>query len=132
MKMWIDQHVGCGLDNFKIESFQSADAPRNLLSQLVFRLRDDSWIDDHSHIFRTLYYKVIFKCIPFLLGHLPFEAHLEFEPFRLPASESRTIYSEMHTGDLWWNVKDQLSAGATIVPVICVSNKTHLTKFLGN
>jgi hypothetical protein len=41
-KTWIDQHFRRGLDNFKIESFQSADAMRKLLSELDFRLGDDS------------------------------------------------------------------------------------------
>jgi len=35
----------------------------------------------------------------------------------------------MHTGDWWWDIQDQLPAQATIVPVICASNKTHLTNF---
>jgi hypothetical protein len=38
----------------------------------------------------------------------------------------------MNTGDWWWNMQDQHPAGATIVPVICASDKTHLTNFLGN
>ena len=88
MKTWIDQHLRHGLDNFNIESFQSADALRNLLSRLDFGLGNDSWIEDHSHIFGTLYYRDIFKCIHFLLAHLPFKAHLNFELVRLADSES--------------------------------------------
>jgi len=72
MKTWIDQHLRCGLDNYKIQSFQSADALRMFLSELVFGVGDDSWIEDESHIFGTLYSRDIFKCIQFLLGHLPF------------------------------------------------------------
>jgi len=87
MKTWIDQHLSRGLDNFNIESFQSADALRNLLSRLDFGLGNDSWIEDDSHIFGTLYYRDIFKCIQFLLAHLPCQAHLEFEPVRLADSE---------------------------------------------
>jgi hypothetical protein len=45
-KTWIDQHLRCGLDNFKIESFQSADAMRKLLFELDFGLSDDSRIED--------------------------------------------------------------------------------------
>jgi hypothetical protein len=131
-KTWIDQHLRRGLDNFKIESFQSADALRKLLSEIDFGLGDDSWIEDHSHIFGTLYYRDIFKCMQFLLAHLPFQAHLDFEPVRLADSESRRIYSEMNTGDWWWDTQDQLPAGATIVPVICASDKTHLTNFSGD
>jgi len=131
-KMWINQHLRGGLDNFKIESFQSADALRKLLSELNFGLGDEGWIEDHSHIFGTLYCRDIFKCIQFLLAHLPFQAHLNFEPVRLPDSESRRIYSEMNTGDWSWDTQDQLPAGAKIVPVICASDKTHLTNFSGD
>jgi hypothetical protein len=131
-KTWIDQHLRLGLDNFKIESFQSADALRNLLSEIDFGPSDDSWIEDHSHIFGTLYYRDIFKCIQFLLAHLPFQAHLHFELVRLTESESRRIYSKMNTGDWWWDTQDQLPARATILPVICALDKTHLTNSSGD
>jgi len=118
-----------GLDNFNIESFQSADALQKLLSRLNFGLGNDSWIEDHSPIFGTLYYHDIFKCIQFHLAHLPFQAHLDFKLVRLADSPSRRIYSEMNTGDWWWDTQDQLPAGATIVPVICASDKIQLTNF---
>jgi len=129
---WIDQHPRRGQDDFNIESFQSADALRKLLSRLDFGLGNDSWIEDHSHLFGTLYYRDIFKCIQFPLAYLPFPAHLNFELVRLADSESHRIYSEMNTGDLWWDTQDQLAAGARIVTVICASDKTHFTHFSGD
>jgi len=66
------------------------------------------------------------------LTHLTFQAHLDFELVCLADSEGRRIYSEMNTGDWWWDTQDQLPAGATIVPVICASDKTHLTNFSDN
>jgi len=132
MKTLIDQHLRCGLDNFKIESYQSAEAFRKLLSELDFGLSDDSWIDDDSHNFGTLFYRDIFECIEFLLPHLPFQAHLNVQPVRLADSQGRRIYSEMNTADCWWDTQDQLPVGATIVPVICASDKTHLTIFSGD
>jgi len=72
------------------------------------------------------------KCIQFLLAHLPFQTHLNFEPVRLADSEGCQIYSEMNMGDWWWHTQDQLPARATIVPVICASDKTHLTNFSGD
>jgi len=131
-KTWIHQHLRCGLDNFNIESFQSADALRKLLSRFNFGLGNDSWIEDHSHIFGTFHYRDIFKCIQFLLAHLPFQAHLNFKPVRLADSESHIIYSEKITGDWWWAMQDQLPAGATIVPVICASDMTHFINFSGD
>jgi hypothetical protein len=38
----------------------------------------------------------------------------------------------MNTGDWWWDTQDQLPTGATIVPVVCASDKTHLTNFSGD
>jgi hypothetical protein len=58
-------------------------------------------MEDHSHIFGTLLYRDIFKCIQLLLAHLPFEGHLGIHPVHFAYSESRRISSEMNTGD-WW------------------------------
>jgi len=130
-KTWIDRHLRRAQDNFNIESFQSADALRKLLSRLNFGLGNDSWIEDHSHIFQTLYYRDVFKCIQSLLAHLSFLVHLNFEPVRLADSEGHRIYSEMNPGDWWWDTQDQLPAGVTILSGICASNKTHLTNISG-
>jgi len=82
-KMIIDQHLHFGLDNLKVELFQSADTLPELLSVLNFRLGDDSWFKDHSHTIGTLSYTDSFKCIQFLLANLPCQAHLNFEQVRL-------------------------------------------------
>jgi len=131
-KRWIYQHLSHGLENYIIESFKSADALRNLHSEHGFGLGNDNWIQDDSHIFGTLYYRDIFKCIQFLLAHLPFQPHLNFELVRLADSEGRRIYGKMNSGDWWWDTQDHLLARATIVPVICALVKTHLTNFLGD
>jgi hypothetical protein len=132
MKTWIDQHLRRGLDNFKIKSCQSADALRKLLSDLNFKLGNNSLIEDDSHIFGTLYYRDIFNYIRFLLAHRPFQAHLDFEPVYLADPEGCPIYLEINTGDWWWDTNNQLPTGATIVPVMCASNKTHLTNYSGD
>ena len=87
-KTWIDQHLRRGLDNFHIKLFQSADALRELLARLDFRLSNESWIDDHSHIIGTLYYRDIFKCVQFILALRPFQAHFHCEVVRLADWES--------------------------------------------
>ena len=38
----------------------------------------------------------------------------------------------MDTSDWWWDMCDQVPAGATVVPVMCASDKTHLTNFSGD
>jgi len=105
-KRWRDQHLRRGLDNFDIKSFQPPDAQSKLISRLNFRLSDDSWIEDHLHIFGTLYCRDIFQCVQFFLAHLPVQAHLDFQPVHLADSQSRQIYSKMNTGDWWWDMQD--------------------------
>jgi len=51
---------------------------------------------------------------------------------RLTVTDGRRIYSEMNTGDLSWDTQHPLPAVATIVPVICASDKTHLTNLSGD
>jgi len=128
-KTWIDQHLRRGLYNFNIKIFQSVDAVWKPISRLNFGLGNDSRIEDYLPDFGTLYYRDILNCIQFLLAHLPFQVHLNFKQVRLEDLDSRRIYSEMNRGDWWWDMQDQLPAGATIVPVICASHKTHSTHF---
>ena len=66
------------------------------------------------------------------MADLPFQANLDFELMSPGDSEGCQIYCKMTTGDWWWDTQDQLPAGATIVPVICASDKTHLTNFSGD
>ena len=102
------------------------------LSEVDFVLADDSWIEDHSPIFGILYDKDIFKYIEFYLAHLAFQEHFDFKPGCLTNSESRAIYCELNIHDWWWDTRYQLSAGATLVPVICASDETHFTNFSGD
>jgi len=129
---WIHHHLRHGQDDFKIQSLQSADGLGKLLSEFDFGLGNNSSIEDHSQIFRTLYYRVNFKWIQFLLSHLPFQVHLSFELVHRIGSESLWLYSEINMGDWWWDMHDQLSARETIVPVICTSDKTQLPNCSGN
>jgi hypothetical protein len=77
MKTWTDQHLRWGLDNFKRELFQQADALWKLFSELNFGLDKDTSIENNFHIFRKLYYCDIFKCIQFHLAYNPFQAHID-------------------------------------------------------
>jgi len=122
--------MGSWLPNVEIGSFQSAHSLPKLLSELDFGLGDNSWIEDHSHILRTLYYSDMFKCIQFLLSHHWYEAHLHVKLMLLAESGNCRKHSEMNTGDCCCNSEDQISAKVMIVPVICASDKTHLTNSL--
>jgi len=60
-----------------------------------------------------------------------FSRTIDFEPVHLADSERHRIYSDMNISNRWWERQDQLPPGATIVTVIRVSDKTHLTDFPG-
>jgi len=67
-----------------------------------------------------------------LLAHLRFQAHMDCQPVQRAFSVGCRIYHVISMGDWWWDGQDQYPAGVTIVPVICASEKTHLTYFLGD
>lgn len=100
-----------------------------LLSELNFGVGNNCWTENHLHIFRTLYYNIISKCIKFLLASLPYQAHLDFEQVNPSDSESRRIHHMTYMGDWWWAKQHRLPAVVTIVAVICTSDRTHLTNF---
>jgi hypothetical protein len=125
-----DQHLRHGLDNFKIESFQLADALPKLLAELDFGLGNDNWIEDDSHIFGTLFVSHILKCNRLLLAHLPFEAHLTFELVHLADSEGGRIYSEMNRGDWSWDTQDQSWQSDDSASHMCI-RQDSLDQFFG-
>jgi hypothetical protein len=70
--------------------------------------------------------------IRFLLGHEPFESHLSYSFVRQYNDDDERIYSEMHTGDWWWETQEKLPEQATIVPVLIATDKTMLTQHHGD
>jgi hypothetical protein len=63
------------------------------------------------------------------MQHLPFLAQVDFELVRLTDSDGYPISSRITFGDWLWDTQDYLSTGATMVPVICASAKSHLTNY---
>jgi hypothetical protein len=70
-----------------------------VLPELDYGLSNDRLIEDNSHIFGTLYYRNIFKCIQLLLAQLPLQVSLDLGLVCLADTKGRRIYSEMNTGD---------------------------------
>ena len=77
--IWIDQYLKRRLDDFCIESFQSATELWVLLESMDFGLDAESWQADCSQLFRTLYYQDILTCNKFVLAHIPFAIYLDIE-----------------------------------------------------
>ncbi|KAG2055202.1 hypothetical protein BDR06DRAFT_989180 [Suillus hirtellus] len=69
-----------------------------------------------------------------LYGDLDFVDYLVFAPECHYTDDDETVqlYSDMHTGKWWWNTQkklDKQQPGATIVPVIILTDKTQVTMF---
>jgi len=118
------QHPRRGLDKVNFESFQSPYALRKLLSERAFRLGDETWFEDHSPIFGTLYYWDISNFFPFLWAHLPFEACLDATATRDCGRVPAILYSRLAT---------RLRTLAIILPIhqltitrVHVSNRIHI------
>ncbi|KAG1855226.1 hypothetical protein F4604DRAFT_1883242 [Suillus subluteus] len=81
-----------------------------------------------------VYFRDIIECITALFGDLNFADFLVFAPEHHYADEDETVrlYHEMNTGKWWWNTQKCLDCecpGATIIPVIILSDKTQVTLF---
>jgi hypothetical protein len=78
------------------------------------------------------YTTAIFSNVSTSFGTSAISGTPSFDPVHLADSEGRRIYNEMNRGDWRWDTQDQLPTGATVVPAICASDKTHLTNVLGD
>jgi len=132
MKPGRDQWLRCELDNFEIEWCQSSPALYKVCSECHWWIGHASGIEYYSHIFETIHGNDIFTCVWFILAHLPFQVSLELEPAHHTTLEGWQIYSMLNTYQWWWNMQEQLAAGAKVVPVVCASDKTHVINFFGH
>ncbi|KAG9123650.1 hypothetical protein FRC07_014386 [Ceratobasidium sp. 392] len=69
-----------------------------------------------------------------LLAQPDFVDMLVYEPRETYVDQtlSERVYHEMWTGEWWLNLQRLLPHGATVVPLILSSDKTHLTNYSGN
>ncbi|RPA99359.1 hypothetical protein L873DRAFT_1643819, partial [Choiromyces venosus 120613-1] len=67
-----------------------------------------------------------------LIRQVAYRADMVYAPVCEYDSSGDQLYSEMHTADWWWEVQQALPTGSTVVPIIRLSDQTHLTNFLGD
>ncbi|KAI5848606.1 hypothetical protein DFP73DRAFT_474133, partial [Morchella snyderi] len=79
-----------------------------------------------------LYYRNPVECARYLLGQRCYSDRMVYRPEKIYDPDGYQLYSEMHTADWWWTMQEKLPPGATIVPIICSSDITHLTNFSGD
>ncbi|KAJ7766827.1 hypothetical protein B0H16DRAFT_1453842 [Mycena metata] len=82
----------------------------------------------------TVYYRDPLECLQYLLQNPLIKDHITFTPFRLWANADKLmrIYTEWLSGDVAWNMQEQLPKGATLLGTIITSDKTQLTAMTGN
>ncbi|KAJ7916120.1 hypothetical protein B0H13DRAFT_2231709 [Mycena leptocephala] len=82
----------------------------------------------------TLYYRDPLECLQALLSNPLVQDFIHFTPFRLWETSEKLmrIYSEWLSGDVAWDLQDQVPEGATILGTVLSSDKTQLTAMTGN
>ncbi|KAF8262583.1 hypothetical protein EI94DRAFT_1773159 [Lactarius quietus] len=81
-----------------------------------------------------VFYRDIIQCIHALFADPELSPHLIFAPEWHYVDEDRgeQIYHDMHTGSWWWSTQVAVEwnmPGATIIPILVLSDKTQLTHF---
>ncbi|KAG0633391.1 hypothetical protein HOY80DRAFT_896568 [Tuber brumale] len=83
---------------------------------------------------RRFFYRNPPDSAKYLLSQKCFAQDIVYPPVKDWDSETppARVYSEMHTGDWWWETQDSLPERATLVLIICSSDVTFLTNFSGD
>ncbi|KZS88846.1 hypothetical protein SISNIDRAFT_417541 [Sistotremastrum niveocremeum HHB9708] len=81
-----------------------------------------------------LYHRDILECIEDILGDPKLKEAMHYAPTRVwsDAEKQERFYSDMWTGDWWWETQERLPDGSTIVPIIFATDKTKLSVFSGD
>ncbi|KIY71495.1 hypothetical protein CYLTODRAFT_390132 [Cylindrobasidium torrendii FP15055 ss-10] len=69
-----------------------------------------------------------------LVGDPTFEGHIKWSAQKVYRDKTRTCrsFSEMNTGEWWWELQGTLPSGATLCPLIISSDETKLTVLSGD
>jgi hypothetical protein len=98
------------------------------------------------------FYRNVLDCVRYLLRQITYTEDLVYAPRREYDANGQRVYAEMHTADWWWDIQvqchivtqlllagaqanrsqDALPRGATVVPIIGMSDQTHLSNFSGD
>ncbi|KZW03090.1 hypothetical protein EXIGLDRAFT_636720, partial [Exidia glandulosa HHB12029] len=88
---------------------------------------------DGSETKHELFYRDPTDCLRALWADPAFKDHLSFAPEKhfADAAHTNRLYTDMKTGDWWWQMQGKIPIGSTVVPIIISSDKTELTLFTG-
>ena len=99
---------------------------------------------------RTFYCRNVLECVKYLFSKRYHKSYTDYAPQKRffnndddsdDSEKPDRNYTEMNTGDWWWDLQDEIVRGykgkppvkgATIVPIICSSDETHLSNHSGD
>ncbi|RPA70531.1 hypothetical protein BJ508DRAFT_337105, partial [Ascobolus immersus RN42] len=88
---------------------------------------------DHEHIF---HYRLLEPTIQRFFEEPWFQDKLIFLPEKKIRPDGVRVFTEMHTGDWWWNLQaaidEEIGPGHFVIPILFGSDETHLTNFSGD
>ena len=122
--------------------FSSAEEWQGNIEAVPWGIEDDHWLEESFTIRSdivgarspeyTVRFRNVINVIQFLLGHGPFQDCLVYAPVQQFNADNDRLWSEMHTGDWWWETQEKLPDGATAVPLLLSTDKTVLTQHHGD
>lgn len=141
----IDSYIRNEAINPQGRPFKDCKQWLSILESIPYGIHNDTWqrvsiefpdeLDNGTGRY-MLYYRDVTQVIKFLISYLPFRDYLYYAPVRLYTEDAegkpQRVYTELYTADWWWTTQEKLAAGATIVPVLVVSNKTMMTQHRGD
>ncbi|KAF8433433.1 hypothetical protein BGX38DRAFT_1289941 [Terfezia claveryi] len=79
----------------------------------------------------TFFYRDVEQCIRYLLHQKVYAQYLVFKSQKDFDRQGNRVYTEMHTGDWWWDTQMTLPVASSLVPILITSDQTCLTNFSG-
>ncbi|KAJ6553956.1 hypothetical protein DFH09DRAFT_1248558 [Mycena vulgaris] len=82
----------------------------------------------------TLFYRDPVQLLQSLLQNPLVQDYIHYTPFRLYTTAARTmrVYTEWLSGNVAWEMQEQLPKGATVLGTIASTDKTQITTMTGN
>ena len=107
-KSRIDEYFKSGLDVTHSTSFKSAHTLENLLNTLdphgSFLQWHEGTREDRQHS-TCFFYRNIVDCVRYLIGQIAYKDSMVYSPVKEYDSEGARVYTEMHTGQWWWEMQ---------------------------
>ncbi|KAF8426429.1 hypothetical protein BGX38DRAFT_1278994 [Terfezia claveryi] len=79
-------------------------------------------VDFHLQKGVTFFYRDVEQCIRYLLRQKAYAQYLVFKPQKDFDRQGNRVYTEMHTGDWWWDTQMTLPVASSLVPILITSD----------